>query len=93
VLTYSHALFFELGFNNLNGILPSELGNLRRLRGLDLGKCLKLVFHGICWCSLVFVVLQSEEGFNCKNEKESDVVLTHTLFFLISMYYLVIQFR
>jgi len=41
----------------------------------------------------VFVVLQSEEGFNCKNEKESDVVLTHTLFFLVSMYYLVILFR
>jgi len=35
---------FVLGFNNLDGTLPSELGNLSNLKQLYLGKCLELVF-------------------------------------------------
>jgi len=53
-----------LGGNNLIGTLPSELGNLSKLKEIWLRKCLELVFHKplmeFVW---VFVVLL-EEGSN-----------------------------
>jgi len=56
---------FVLVDNNLDGTLPSELGNLRNLKRLSLGKCLELVIDKplmeFVW---VFVVLL-EEGLNC----------------------------
>ena len=55
---------FVLDDNNLNGALPSELGNLSNLKEIWLGKCPELVFHSsyleFVW---VFVVLL-EEGLN-----------------------------
>ena len=55
---------FVLAWNNLNGVLTSELGNLSNLKGLYLGKCFELVFHkSLMEFVWVFVVLL-EEGLN-----------------------------
>jgi len=55
---------FLLDDNNLNGMLPSEFGNLSNLKKLYLSKCLELVFHkSLMEFVWVFVVLL-EEGLN-----------------------------
>jgi len=55
---------FLRGYNNLNGALPSELGDLSNLKNLFLRKCLELVFHkSLMEFVWVFVVLL-EEGLN-----------------------------
>ena len=59
---------FVLGINNLDGTLPSELGNLSNLKQLYLGKCLELVFDKP-WMEFVWVfVVLLEENVNNKNE-------------------------
>jgi len=63
----SHLCFllsFVLDWNNLNGTLPSELGNLSKLKMLILGKCLELVFYQSLMEFVWVFVMLLEEGFN-----------------------------
>jgi len=85
---------FLLDDNDLNGTMPSELGNLSNLKKLSLGKCLELVFHSslmefvrvfvvLLEVGLIELILMSVIRMITKH----GILLTHTHFFLVSMYY------
>ena len=90
---------FVPGSNNLNGTLPSELGNLSNLRDLRLRKCLELVFHQYFWslfvCCAVGMGIESIiiSFVRMKTKHMKYNTLIYMYFFLVSMYYWLIQFR
>jgi len=55
---------FLLDNNNLNGTLPSELGNLTSLKEFWMCKCPELVFHKPLMEFVWVFVVQLEEGLN-----------------------------
>ena len=55
---------FVLDDNNLDGTLPSELGNLSNLKLLYLGKYLEFVFHKSLMEFVWVCVVLLEEGSN-----------------------------
>jgi len=51
----------SLAWNDLDGTLPSELGNLGNLKRLNMCKCIELIFHqSLMEFVWVFVVLLEE---------------------------------